>query len=348
MGSILGLVFLLQAIRGVLLTFFYSSRVGEAFRVISSIIRDSNRGWLIRTLHSNIARGFFLFVYLHIRRGLYYSRYRLSLAWSSGVIIYLLLIGISFLGYVLPWGQISLWGATVITNFLSVIPYVGGTVVEWVWGGYSIRDPTLKFFFSIHFLSPFVLMGIIVLHLVLLHFSGSSNPTGRLRRINKIKFDPLFTIKDSINLLLLLTLLFFILLYPWTLGDPENFIPSTPSRSPLHIQPEWYFLYLYALLRAIPNKLGGVLVMLLALIMLLILLRRRKELRLRLTPFRLLFWGFLTTWVLLTWLGRQVIEYPFTQLSQLTIGVYFTYFLLVIYSSSLIKNLFTTSLRQEQ
>lgn len=271
-GSLLGICLGTQLITGIFLAIHYSADVNLAFNRVVHICRDVNNGWLIRTIHANGASFFFICLYTHAGRGIYYGSYNLYATWTLGVIIMLLTIATAFLGYVLPWGQISFWGATVITNLVSAIPYLGNTVVQWIWGGFAVDNATLTRFFTFHFILPFIIIAIVIIHLLFLHQSGSSNPLGLKINIDKISFHPYFSSKDIVGFVILILILVLITLSdPYILGDPDNFIPANPLVTPVHIQPEWYFLFAYAILRSIPNKLGGVVSLILSIIILLIL-----------------------------------------------------------------------------
>jgi len=259
LGRLLGVCLIVQVVSGVFLAIHFTRDISTAFNSVSHISRDVNRGWLIRAIHSNGARLFFFLIYIHVGRGLYYSSFHFKYTWLRGVIILLVLIGAAFLGYVLPWGQMSFWGATVITNLLSAIPYVGNALTLWIWGGFSVDRATLSRFFALHFLLPFILAALVIVHIILLHETGSSNPIGTSLNIDKVPFHPYYRWKDIIGIMII-TMLFLtvVLLFPNGLSDPENFLPANPIVTPPHIQPEWYFLFAYAILRSIPNKLGGV------------------------------------------------------------------------------------------
>lgn len=271
-GSLLGVCLTIQLITGVFLSIHYCPNIDSAFNRVAHICRDVNQGWLIRTLHANGASIFFVCLYVHAGRGIYYRSYNLIQTWIVGVIILFITIATAFLGYVLPWGQISFWGATVITNLLSAIPYLGTTIVQWIWGGFAVDNATLNRFFSFHFILPFVIIAIVIIHLLFLHQTGSNNPLGVKRNIDKIPFHPYFTFKDILGFIIIIIILTIIsLIDPYVLGDPDNFTPANPLVTPVHIQPEWYFLFAYAILRSIPNKLGGVIALVISIAILLIL-----------------------------------------------------------------------------
>lgn len=330
-GSLLGLFLIIQIIRGFFLSIHYCPNTIHAFNRIIHIIQNVNLGWLIHNIHINGASIFFICIYIHIRRGLYYNSYKLFYTWSIGVSIYLISIATAFLGYVLPWGQISFWGATVITNLVSTIPYIGNIIVQWIWGGFSINNATLNRFYSLHFILPFIISMIVLLHLFFLHQTGSSNPIGRNRNFNKIPFHTYFTFKDIFGFLIFLLIFFTINLeIPYIFRDPDNFTPANPIITPIHIQPEWYFLFAYAILRSIPNKLGGVIALLSSIIILYFIpLINIKFNSLSLYPLNQFnYWIFINIFILLTWAGAQPIEPPFIIIRQTLACLYFLYFFL--------------------
>lgn len=331
-GSLLGLCLVIQVASGLFLAIHYTAHIDLAFSRIAHICRDVNYGWFLRTLHANGARFFFICVYLHIGRGIYYGSYTFIHTWIIGVLILFLLIGAAFMGYVLPWGQISFWGATVITNLLSAIPYLGTLIVQWVWGGFAVDNATLTRFFTFHFVLPFAIMGMTIIHLLFLHQTGSNNPLGLNRNVDKIPFHPYFSFKDIIGFSVILSLLVILtLLWPYLLGDPDNFIPANPLVTPVHIQPEWYFLFAYAILRSIPNKLGGVVALVLSIAVLFILPFSSKNSFRGLEFFplnQLLFWSLLAVVCLLTWIGARPVEIPYIFLGQILTVIYFSYFVL--------------------
>nr|AAR25310.1 cytochrome b [Tangara gyrola]AAR25313.1 cytochrome b [Tangara gyrola]AAR25314.1 cytochrome b [Tangara gyrola]AIN78692.1 cytochrome b [Tangara gyrola]AIN78703.1 cytochrome b [Tangara gyrola] len=330
-GSLLGVCLVTQIITGLLLAMHYTADTNLAFSSVAHMCRDVQFGWLIRNLHANGASFFFICIYLHIGRGIYYGSYLNKETWNVGVILLLTLMATAFVGYVLPWGQMSFWGATVITNLFSAIPYIGQTLVEWAWGGFSVDNPTLTRFFALHFLLPFVIAGLTLVHLTFLHETGSNNPTGVPSDCDKIPFHPYYTIKDILGFVLMLSLLVSLALFsPNLLGDPENFTPANPLVTPPHIKPEWYFLFAYAILRSIPNKLGGVLA-LAASILVLFLMPLLHTSKLRSMTFRplsqILFWTLVANVLILTWVGSQPVEHPFIIIGQLAS---FTYFLIIL------------------
>lgn len=331
-GSLLSLNLIVQLITGLLLASHYNPRVNLAFDSIIHITRDTNIGWLIRITHTNGAAFFFILIYIHIRRGILFSSYKLLSTWISGTAILFILIATAFVGYVLPWGQMSFWGATVITNLVSAIPYVGKIIVEWLWGGFSIGRATLNRFFVIHFILPIVLLILVIIHLRSLHLTGSNIPIGINSNVDKISFHPFFRLKDSLGAITYFIVIFFIIiLYPNSIGDPENFNPANPLNTPIHIQPEWYFLFAYAILRSIPNKLGGVIALVRAIIIILILPIKTKNIKSsKYAPKeKLLFWWITSTFIILTWVGANPVEYPFEIIGQIYRIFYFSIFSLI-------------------
>lgn len=330
-GSLLGIFLIIQIIRGLLISFHYCPNTTLAFYRIIHIIQNVNNGWLIHNIHINGASFFFICIYIHIRRGLYYGSFSLINTWIIGVTIFLTSMGTAFLGYVLPWGQISYWGATVITNLISTIPYIGNIIVIWIWGGFSINNATLNRFFSFHFILPFIILIIVIIHLYFLHHTGSLNPLGTNRNLNKLPFHIYFSFKDLLGFILFLFIFSIIILqYPYIFRDPDNFTPANPIVTPTHIQPEWYFLFAYAILRSIPNKLGGVLALLFSILILyippLFSIKRTSLIFYPLNQF--LYWIFINNFILLTWAGRQLIEPPFIIIRQLFSINYFLYFII--------------------
>nr|YP_009627355.1 cytochrome b [Aristobia reticulator]QCC70803.1 cytochrome b [Aristobia reticulator] len=331
-GSLLGFCLGIQVITGLFLAMHYCPNIDLAFNSVAHICRDVNYGWLIRTLHANGASFFFICLYIHIGRGIYYSSYNLIETWMIGVTIFFIVMGTAFLGYVLPWGQMSFWGATVITNLLSAIPYLGTMIVQWVWGGFAVDNATLTRFFTLHFLLPFVVIALVIIHLLFLHQTGSNNPLGTNSNFDKIPFHPYFSLKDIVGMLIMsMALLILTLSNPYLLGDPDNFVPANPLVTPIHIQPEWYFLFAYAILRSIPNKLGGVLalVMSIAILYTLPFTNKKKMLSNQFYPLnKLLFWSLFTIIVLLTWIGARPVEDPYIFTGQMLTILYFSYFLI--------------------
>nr|AIW64851.1 cytochrome b [Tribolium castaneum] len=329
-GSLLGLCLMIQIITGIFLAMHYCPNVEMAFNSVAHICRDVNNGWLIRTLHANGASFFFICIYAHIGRGMYYSSYNLIHTWMVGVTILFLVMATAFLGYVLPWGQMSFWGATVITNLLSAIPYLGTSIVQWIWGGFAVDNATLTRFFSFHFLLPFIVSAMVMIHLLFLHQTGSNNPLGLNSNIDKIPFHPYFSYKDIAGYLIMLMILINLsLLDPYMLGDPDNFTPANPLVTPVHIQPEWYFLFAYAILRSIPNKLGGViaLVMSIAILYILPFTGGKKFASNQFYPVnKILFWMMVSTILLLTWIGARPVEDPFILTGQILTLTYFLFY----------------------
>lgn len=329
-GSLLGLFLGIQILRGFLLSIHYCPNTFYAFNRIIHIIQNINLGWLMHNIHINGASIFFICIYIHLGRGLYYSSFKLTNTWIIGVSIYIISMATAFLGYVLPWGQISFWGATVITNLVSTIPYIGNYIVQWVWGGFSINNATLNRFFSLHFILPFLILFIVIIHLIFLHQSGSSNPLGLNSNLYKIYFHPYFTIKDIFGFIIFIFLFIIINLeYPYIFRDPDNFISANPIITPIHIQPEWYFLFAYGILRSIPNKLGGVIALISSItILYLIPLINSKINSLNSYPInQFLFWTYINIFVLLTWAGAQIIEHPYILIRQILSILYFIFFL---------------------
>nr|AFU50263.1 cytochrome b [Stenurella nigra]ARH54674.1 cytochrome b [Stenurella nigra] len=331
-GSLLGICLMIQIITGIFLAMHYCPNIELAFSSVIHICRDVNYGWLIRTLHANGASFFFICLYIHIGRGIYYSSYSMIETWMIGVTIFFLVMATAFLGYVLPWGQMSFWGATVITNLVSAIPYLGTTIVQWIWGGFAVDNATLTRFFTFHFMLPFIVTAMIIIHLLFLHQTGSSNPLGTKSNIDKLPFHPYFSFKDIVGfLIMILFLTLLTLINPYLLGDPDNFIPANPLVTPVHIQPEWYFLFAYAILRSIPNKLGGViaLVMSIAILYIMPFINKSKFKSTQFYPInKLMFWTLLTIFILLTWIGARPVEDPYILTGQILTVLYFLYFLL--------------------
>nr|YP_010292335.1 cytochrome b [Epiphora bauhiniae]ULO26060.1 cytochrome b [Epiphora bauhiniae] len=331
-GSLLALCLMIQILTGLFLTMYYTANIELAFFSVNYICRNVNYGWLIRTLHANGASFFFICIYLHIGRGMYYESFNLKYTWFVGIIILFMLMATAFMGYVLPWGQMSFWGATVITNLLSAIPYLGTMLVNWIWGGFAVDNATLTRFYTFHFLLPFIILMLTMIHLLFLHQTGSNNPLGLNSNMDKIPFHPYFTYKDLIGfLILMMFLLILTLSNPYLLGDPDNFIPANPLVTPIHIQPEWYFLFAYAILRSIPNKLGGVIALVMSILILIILpLTFMKKIQgLQFYPInQFMFWIFVMMVILLTWIGARPVEAPYIITGQLLTIFYFLYFII--------------------
>lgn len=331
-GFLLGIILVFQIITGFFLSISYIPHTSLAFDSVIHIIRDIDFGWIFRYLHINGASLFFIFLYLHIGRGIYFNSPRKRiLVWFSGIFIFLLTIGASFLGYVLPWGQISYWGATVITRILTAIPYIGLSITEWLWGNFSVSQPTLNRFFSFHFFLPIAIVALVLIHLIFLHEKGSSNPLGLETDRDKVIFSPLFFLKDLISLLFSSFLLILVInICPNVLGDVENFNISSTVVTPPHIQPEWYFLFAYAILRSIPSKVGGVVAIVFSIFILSILMFRNKKFNNKHNFFRkIIFWFIVRTFLLLTWVGGNPVEDPFILLGQfLTFSYFFSFFII--------------------
>nr|YP_010447345.1 cytochrome b [Piophila casei]UTN43265.1 cytochrome b [Piophila casei] len=330
-GSLLGLCLIIQILTGLFLAMHYTADINLAFNSVNHICRDVNYGWLLRTLHANGASFFFICIYLHVGRGIYYGSYLYTPTWLVGVIILFLVMATAFMGYVLPWGQMSFWGATVITNLLSAIPYLGIDLVQWVWGGFAVDNATLTRFFTFHFILPFIVLAMTMIHLLFLHQTGSNNPMGLNSNIDKIPFHPYFSYKDIVGfIIMLMALIMLTLINPYLLGDPDNFIPANPLVTPVHIQPEWYFLFAYAILRSIPNKLGGVIALVLSIAILAILpfYHLSKFRGIQFYPInQSLFWTMVVTVILLTWIGARPVEDPYVMIGQLLTVIYFLYYL---------------------
>jgi len=335
-GSAAGISLVIQIVTGIFLAMHYTPHVDYAFNSVEHIMRDVNNGWLIRYLHANGASMFFIVVYSHIFRGLYYGSYMYprGTLWASGVVIFLLMMATAFMGYVLPWGQMSFWGATVITNLFSAIPVVGPSIVEWLWGGFSVDNATLNRFFSLHYLMPFLIAGVTLVHLSLLHKEGSNNPLGINTNLETVPFYPYFYVKDLLFFFIFLSVFsFFLFFYPNTLGHPDNYIPANPLVTPPHIVPEWYFLPFYAILRSIPDKLGGVAAMGGAIVILLALpiINTSKIRSSKFRPiFRFLYWFWVADFLILGWIGQKPVESPYVEVGVCATIFYFVFLLIII------------------
>nr|YP_009710431.1 cytochrome b [Baltia butleri]QFZ96387.1 cytochrome b [Baltia butleri] len=331
-GSLLALCLITQILTGLFLTMYYYANIELAFYSVNYICRNVNYGWMIRTLHANGASFFFICIYIHIGRGIYYESFNYIYTWMVGIIILFLLMMTAFMGYVLPWGQMSFWGATVITNLLSAIPYLGTSLLNWIWGGFAVDNPTLTRFYTFHFLMPFLILAMTMIHLLFLHQTGSNNPLGTNSNLDKIPFHPYFTFKDLIGFIMMMFILIMLTLTnPYMLGDPDNFIPANPLVTPIHIQPEWYFLFAYAILRSIPNKLGGVIALLMSILIIAILpfTFNKKIQGIQFYPLnQIIFWSMVTTIILLTWIGARPVETPYILTGQVLTIIYFSYYII--------------------
>ena len=337
-GGILAVMLVVQIVTGVVLVMHYTPQVDMAFGSVEHIMRDVNYGWLMRYLHMNGASMFFVAVYIHMFRGMYYGSYKAprEVLWMIGVIIYLLMMATAFMGYVLPWGQMSFWGAKVITNLFSAIPFVGPNVTTWLWGGYSVDNPTLNRFFSLHYLLPFVLAGIVILHIWALHVPGNNNPTGISVKSDKdtVPFHPYYTIKDGFAIVAFLVVYALFVFYaPNYMGDPVNYVPANPLATPAHIKPEWYYLPFYAILRSIPNKLLGVIAMFSSILILLALpwLDTSRVRSGKYRPiFKLEFWVFGLVCIALGFIGSKPPEGSYVVWGQVLTIYYFAHFIIVL------------------
>ena len=344
-GSLLGLCLVIQIVTGVTLAMHYTPSVAEAFNSVEHIMRDVNNGWLVRYLHANTASAFFFILYLHIGRGLYYGSYKSprTLTWIIGTVIVILMMATAFLGYVLPYGQMSLWGATVITNLMSAIPWIGQDIVEFIWGGFSVNNATLNRFFALHFLLPFVLAALVLMHLIAYHdVVGSGNPLGISANYDRLPFAPYFIFKDLITIFIFFIVLsVFVFFMPNALGDSENYIMANPMQTPPAIVPEWYLLPFYAILRSIPNKLLGVLAMFAAILVLLVMPISDLS-KLRGVQFRPLskiaFFIFVANFLVLMQIGAKHVEAPFIEFGQISTVLYFAHFFVIVPVLSIVEN----------
>lgn len=343
-GSAAGICLVIQIITGIFLAMHYTPHIDLAFDSVEHIMRDVQNGWLIRYIHANGASMFFIVVYCHIFRGLYYGSYIYPRGrlWASGVIIFLLMMATAFMGYVLPWGQMSFWGATVITNLFSAIPFVGSSIVEWLWGGFSVSNATLNRFFSLHYLMPFVITGLVIVHLSLLHKDGSNNPLGINTNVETVPFYPYFYVKDLFAFFIFMFIFgILVFFYPNLLGHPDNYIPANPLVTPPHIVPEWYFLPFYAILRSIPDKLGGVVAMISAILVLLLLpiINTSKVRSAKFRPiYAVAYWFLVSDFLILGWIGQKPVETPFIEIGMAATIFYFLFFLVLLPAIGLLEN----------
>lgn len=344
-GSLLALCLVIQIVTGVTLAMHYTPSVAEAFNSVEHIMRDVNNGWLVRYLHANTASAFFFLVYLHIGRGLYYGSYKSprTLTWVIGTVIFIIMMATAFLGYVLPYGQMSLWGATVITNLMSAIPWIGQDIVEFIWGGFSVNNATLNRFFALHFLLPFILVALVLMHLIAYHdVVGSGNPLGISANYDRLPFAPYFLFKDLITIFLFFIVLsIFVFFMPNALGDSENYVVANPMQTPPAIVPEWYLLPFYAILRSIPNKLLGVIAMFAAILALMAMpLTDLSKLRgVQFRPLsKIAFFIFVANFLVLMQIGAKHVETPFIELGQISTVLYFAHFFIIVPVVSIIEN----------
>nr|QHD26502.1 cytochrome b [Lepidotrigona flavibasis] len=346
-GSMLGVFLMIQVISGMFLSMHYCPDIDKAFMSVSYIMKDVKSGWLFRLVHMNGASFYFMMMYMHILRNLYYYSFKMTKAWMVGSMIMFMSMASAFLGYVLPWGQMSFWGAMVITNLLSAIPYVGQLVVEWVWGGFSINNSTLNRFFSLHFILPLIILFMVFIHLMVLHITGSSNPIVSKMSAYKVVFYPYFFLKDSLTILMVIIIFMLInLQVPYLMGDPDNFKMANPMVTPSHIKPEWYFLFAYSILRSVPNKLGGVIMLFMSVFILFLfpMVNVNKMKCLKFYPInKYLYWIFVNTFIMLTWIGGKPIEYPYTMLNMIFTFMYFFYFVFSLSMNNIFDKLMEKS-----
>nr|AAU87422.1 cytochrome b [Boaedon virgatus] len=331
-GSMLLTCLMLQILTGFFLAIHYTANVNLAFSSIIHIMRDVPYGWMVQNLHAICASMFFICIYIHIARGLYYGSYLNKEVWMSGISLLIILMATAFFGYVLPWGQMSFWAATVITNLLTAVPYIGSSLTVWLWGGFSINDPTLTRFFALHFILPFIILAVSSIHIMLLHNKGSNNPLGTNSDIDKIPFHPYHSYKDMLMFITMTSILFMTMsFYPNLFNDPENFSKANPMITPQHIKPEWYFLFAYGILRSIPNKLGGTLALLMSIVILITMPLTHTSYTRPMTfrpMMQLAFWVLITTFTTITWAATKPVEPPFTTIGQTTSILYFMFFIM--------------------
>nr|BBN79999.1 cytochrome b [Grandidierella rubroantennata] len=332
MGSLLSMCLAIQLITGILLASSYSASMDSSFFLVNFMTENYEKGWLIRYIHANGASLFFLCMYIHIARGIYYSSFFMTHTWMVGVTIFILTMAAAFMGYVLPINQMSFWGASVITNLFSEVPYIGTDLVKFIWGGPSVDNPTIVRFFTFHFMVPFMIAALVIIHIVYLHTTGSSNNLGIISKYSKLIFHPFFSMKDLLGVFFILFMFMFLCLHhPLSLGDDENFVMADPTTTPRHIQPEWYFLFAYAILRSIPNKLGGVIALALSVMILYTLPISSKSFKMKslnMLPYsKILFWTFASVVVLLSWIGMCPVEPPYILTGQILTIMYFLYFI---------------------
>nr|AOR07143.1 cytochrome b [Mesenchytraeus solifugus] len=342
-GSLLGLCLVIQIATGLFLSVHYVPNIEMAFSSVAHISRDVNYGWILRSIHANGASMFFLFLYMHTGRGIYYGSFSFIETWNLGVTLFILTMATAFMGYVLPWGQMSFWGATVITNLFSAIPYIGKMLVEWIWGGFAVDNATLNRFFAFHFILPFIMAAVVILHILFLHQTGSNNPLGVQSSSDRVPFHMYFSVKDMLGYVIAMFAFMIIILFtPNLMTDPENFLLANPLVTPVHIAPEWYFLWVYAILRSIPNKLGGVMALFAALLILFILpfTSKMNKRGFAFYPMnQLLFWMLVSSWAILTWIGGRPVEDPYILIGQSFTVIYFLFYLVNPFLSNTWDNL---------
>nr|QNL35751.1 cytochrome b [Phrynocephalus forsythii] len=341
-GSLLGMTLIIQLVTGVFLAAHFTASTTMAFDSMIHILRDVNFGWLMQNIHANGASMFFLCIYMHIGRGIYYGSYLYKKTWNIGIILLLLTMATAFMGYVLPWGQMSFWAATVITSMISTIPYLGDPIIQWIWGGFAVNEPTLTRFFTFHVITPFIISAFAAIHLMFLHDTGSNNPTGLSSTIDMIPFHPYFSFKDILGMSMMLMLFTAVtLLAPNLLMESENFRQASPLTTPAHIKPEWYFLFAYTILRSIPNKLGGTLALIASIMILASLptthLSKQRTMAFRPTS-QIMFWIFISNIFILTWVGGQPVRYPTIELGQTASLIYFSMLIALMPGISILEN----------